>query len=78
MATAVGEIAKEYEGRVQVSYGDAWTDEGKEAARKYGWDQALHGLVTLAPDGSTVGNLPGHNYGEAEIRAKFEELLARR
>ena len=44
--------------------------------KKYGWEEPLHGLVTLKSDGTMVGTLPGHRYGKEEIQQKIEELLA--
>ena len=70
------ELEKEYEGRITVDIRDVNTDEGQAAVKKYGWEEPLHGLVTLKPDGTMVGTLPGHRYGKEEIQQKIEELLA--
>ena len=35
-----------------------------------------HGLVGLKPDGEMGVNIPGHEFGKAEITAKIDELLA--
>ena len=66
----------EYEGQITVSIVDVNSDEGQAAVKEYGWTEPRHGLVTLRPDGSMVGTLPGHRYGKAEIKAKVDELLA--
>lgn len=72
----MSELEKEYEGRVRFEVRDANSEEGKTAVETYGWQEALHGLVTLGPDGKMVGTIPGHRYGRAEVQAKVEELLA--
>ncbi len=69
-------LGEEYAGRIQVSVRDVNTEEGQAAVAAYGWEDALHGLVTLLPDGTMVGTIPGHTYGEPEVRAKVEELIA--
>ena len=70
------ELEPEYAGRVVFDIRDVNTEEGQAAVVKYGWQEPLHGLVTLTPDGEMVGNLPSHRYGKAEVQAKVEELLA--
>jgi hypothetical protein len=72
----VGDLEKEYEGRVRFEILAATSPEGRAAAERNGWKDARHGLECLAPDGRVVGNLPGHNYGREEIRAQVEALLA--
>ena len=66
----------EYAGKVRFSVRDVNTDEGQAAVTKYGWQEALHGLVTLDVDGNMVGTIPGHRYGKDEVQAKVDELLA--
>ena len=72
----MSDLSQEYAGRARFDVRDVNTDEGREAVQRYGWADARHGLVTLTPDGEMVGNLPGHRYGKAEVKAKIEELLA--
>ena len=71
----MSELGTEYEGRVTFTVEDVNTEEGQAAVEKYGWQDPKHGLVTLKPDGTMVGTLPGHRYGKDEIREKVEELL---
>ncbi len=71
----MSELAVEYEGQITTSIVDVNTEEGQAAVVKYGWQEPLHGLVTLSPDGTMVGTIPGHRYGKPEIRTKVEELL---
>jgi hypothetical protein len=72
----VSELEVEYAGRVRFAVRDVNTDEGQAAVEKYGWQEALHGLVTLDADGNMVGTIPGHRYGKEEVQAKVEELIA--
>jgi hypothetical protein len=72
----VRELGDEYEGQITVTILDVNTEEGQAAVEKYGWQEPLHGLVTLRPDGTMVGTLPGHRYGKPEVEAKVKELLA--
>ena len=72
----MGDLEKEYEGRVRFEILTATSPEGRAATERNGWKDALHGLECLTPDGRVVSHLPGHNYGREEIRAKVEALLA--
>ncbi len=78
----MSELATEYEGQFTTRIQPADSEEGQAAKVKYGWDQPLHGLVALLPDGEAVANLPGHSYAKdvasakVEVRAAVEKLLA--
>jgi len=71
----VRDLEKEYAGRVAFEILPASSPRGREAVERNGWDDPLHGLECLSPDGRVVGNLPGHGYGRAEIVAQVEALL---
>jgi hypothetical protein len=68
-------LEKEYEGRVEFRVLPAEGPEGKAAAERNGWKDALHGLECADPDGRVVVHLPGHAYGREEVRARVEALL---
>jgi hypothetical protein len=77
VAAAVRGLEKEYAGRVKVEFDTASSDAGRAALERHGWQKAKHGLEGFKADGTVSGNLPGHAYGEAEIRAEFEKALAK-
>ena len=64
-----------YRGKVVFEILPAGGEAGRAAVKRNGWDDALHGLEALAPDGRVVGNLPGHDYGREEVVAQVEALL---
>ena len=66
---------KEYEGRIAFDILSATSPEGTAATKRNGWNDALHGLECVAPDGRVVGHLPGHDYGRDEVVAQVEALL---
>lgn len=72
--TAVRGLEDEYAGRVQfelVSPED--TEARHDELVEYGLGS--HGLVVLDPDGVPRATLPGHEFGEAEIRAALAAAL---
>jgi hypothetical protein len=64
-----------YRGRVSFDILSATSPEGQAATKRNGWNDALHGLECVAPDGRVTGQLPGHDYGRDEIVVKVEDLL---
>ena len=64
-----------YKGRVSFDILSATSPEGQAATKRNGWNDALHGLEALTPDGRVTGQLPGHDYGREEIVGKVEDLL---
>ena len=71
----MGELSKQYEGRVEFTIASAKTPEGQEAVKKYELDARKHGLVVLDGKGNVAARIPGHNFGKEEIQAVVEELL---
>jgi hypothetical protein len=72
---AVRGLEKEFAGRVDFAYLPASGEEGQAALARNGWAKAKHGLEAVATDGHVTGHLPGHNFGEPEIRGQIETLL---
>ena len=73
---AVGELAQEYEGRIEfVVIPAEETAQRKEEIDSYGFTALKHGLVAFSSGGEVVAKLPGHAYGKEEIRAVAEQLL---
>ena len=64
-----------YKGRVLFEILSATSPEGQAATKRNGWNDALHGLEAVAPDGSVTGHLPGHDYGREQIVEQVEALL---
>lgn len=74
----MGELADEYDGRVEFNVLPYPEDElaQKQLIRDYGWEAQLHGLLGIDERGKVVRNLPGHNFGKPQIENVVEELLA--
>jgi hypothetical protein len=73
----VGELETEYQDRVDFTIIPAEeTARSQAAIDAYGFTALKHGLVVFASDGTPRVKLPGHQYGEPEIRAAIEEVLA--
>lgn len=73
----MSELATEYEGRVQFQVVSAEeTQRRAEEVATYGFGGLRHGLVGFDREGQVRLTLPGHDYGEPEIRAAIETLLA--
>ncbi len=53
------------------------SEQGRRAQKAYCFGPDRHGFVVLGPDGRALACRPGHFYGEAEIRADLEGILAR-
>ena len=70
---AVGGLKKEYEGRVNFTIVSAV--EQKKRKDLDGLNIGNHGLVGYAADGTLEVKIPGHNFGEKEIRQAAEKLL---
>ena len=64
-----------YKGRVSFDILPATSPEGEAARSRNGWNDALHGLEAVAPDGRVTGQLPGHDYGREQIVEQVEALL---
>ncbi len=73
----MGELAKEYEGRVVFEViPAAETSQRSAEIASLGFTELRHGLVGFGPDGEVLAKLPGHDYDKAEIEAVVETLLA--
>jgi len=71
----VGDLSKEYEGRVEFHIASAKTPAGQAAVKKYGIDARRHGLVGLDPDGIVQVRMSGHNFTKEDIKDEVETLL---
>lgn len=73
----MGELEEEYEGQVECVLVSA-----EETARRgdeieaFGFAELRHGLVAFSSRGEPVVKLPGHQFGEPEIRDAIETVLA--
>lgn len=74
---AVGELAQEYEGRVEfnVISAEETAKAGKEI-ESFGFTDQRHGLVAFSSKGEALVKLPGHQFGKAEIKTAVETVLA--
>lgn len=74
---AVSELATEYAGQVECNVIPAEeTEERWDEIASYGFADERHGLVGFGADGEILVKIPGHQYGEPEVRAAIETLLA--
>ena len=74
---AVRGLAPEYEGRIEFVVVPAeQTAQRGDEIELYGFTDLKHGLVGFTVGGDPLVKLPGHRFGEAEIRAACEQLLA--
>lgn len=70
-------LAPEFEGRVAFNVVPAEETATRfEEIASYGFTELRHGLVGFGRDGSVLVKIPGHQFGEPEIRAAIETLLA--
>lgn len=73
---AVGELEKEYEGRVRFELISAEETQLRgDEIEEYGFAEQLHGLVGFDSSGEAVLTIPGHSFGKEEVTAAVEELL---
>lgn len=70
----MGELEREYQGKVEFKVLRADNEEGRQAAMDYDFGKAMHGAAGFDSKGEHVFSLPGHSYGKAEIVAKLAEL----
>ena len=73
----MSELAVEYAGQVECNIipAEETANRGEEID-SYGFTEQLHGLVGFAADGEILVKIPGHQFGEPEVRAAIETLLA--
>lgn len=73
----MGELETEYGDRV-----DFHVVSAEETARRhheivaFGFEKEQHGLVAFDAEGTPQYTLPGHQFGESEIRRAVEAVLA--
>jgi hypothetical protein len=71
----VNGLAREYEGRVNVSIENATSPENANRIHsEYGFRS--HGLVIYGKDGHIAQKLEGHNLDEAQIRSALQSVLS--
>lgn len=74
--SAVGELAQEYEGRVEFNVIPAEeTMRRAEELDSYGFTALKHGLVGFDATGEVRVKLAGHDFGKDRIAAAVEEVL---
>ena len=73
---AVGELEKEYEGRVEFEIVSP-EETGRRGAelKKYHLASRGHGLVVLAATGEAVMTLAGHQFGRDEILMGIGQVI---
>ncbi|MHC4955729.1 MAG: hypothetical protein ACYTGZ_17900 [Planctomycetota bacterium] len=71
----MGELSKEYEGRVEFLITSAKTPAGQAAIKKYEIDARQHGLVGFDRNGEVLVRMSGHNFTKADIKEEVETLL---
>ena len=75
--SAVGELATEYEGRVEFEIVPAEeTNQRHDEIVAFGFEAERHGLVGFDREGEAQVTMPGHNFGKDEIAAAIESLLS--
>jgi len=73
----VRELETEYAGRVEcVIVPGEETAQRADEIERWGFTELRHGLVAFTSGGEPLVKLPGHDYGEPEIRAAIEAVLA--
>ena len=74
---AVRGLAPEYENRIEfvVVPAEETAQRGDEI-ELYGFTDLKHGLVGFTSDRDPLVKLPGHRFGEPEIREACERLLS--
>jgi hypothetical protein len=73
----VGELALEYEGRVEFVIVPADQTARRTAEiDAYGFTDQKHGLVGFGSDGRVLVKIPGHDYGKPRVREAVETVLA--
>jgi len=77
VAAAVGELETEYGDRIDFLIVPAeQTAERQDEIEAFGFTALKHGLVIFDGDGEAEVKMPGHQFGEPEIRAGIETVLA--
>ena len=72
----MGELETEYGDRVDfVLVSAEETMQRQDEIDAFGFTEQKHGLVAFTPDGEALVKLPGHQYGEPEVRAATEAVL---
>ena len=71
----MGELEKEYEGKVTFKVIPLQSPEAQKEIERYDFEELSHGLVGFDKSGKHTVTIPGHNFGKEEIVAKIEELL---
>ena len=73
----MGELALEYGDQIFFNVVSAEeTEKRTDEIASYGFTEQRHGLVGFASDGTVRATIPGHQFGEPEIREVIETLLA--
>ncbi len=71
----IGELEKEYEGRVTFSIIPCRSEEGVEAKARNGWEEYIHGLEARDATGALVGQIEGHQFSREDMVAKVKLAL---